>query len=81
MAILPMVVMIGLIIYKIIKKLMKWVPSQSVKKFCYPQKCDIESSQQGSNSDRIGDNLELPDRILHSEMYEEETTPSTQDQN
>ena len=74
MGTLPMVVMIGFISYKIIKKLMKWIPSQSVKeKLCCSQKSDVEASQQKNNSNSTSrDDFELPDRILHPEEYEEE---------
>ena len=75
-ATVPMVVMIGFISYKIIKKLMKWVPSSIKQKICclkLKKKPDIEANQQKDNSES-SDNFELPDRILHPEEYEEETS-------
>ena len=48
--------------------------SQSVKeKLCCSQKSDVEASQQRNNSENR-DDYELPDRILHPEEYDEETS-------
>ena len=77
-ATIPMVVMIGFISYKIIKKLMKLMPSSVKQKICcltkkIKVKDDVEADQQRNNSENR-DDYELPDRILHPEEYEEETS-------
>ena len=74
-ATIPMVVMIGFISYKIIKKLVKQMPSSIKQKiYCLKMKNgDVEAGQQRNNSDNR-DDFELPDRILHPEEYEEETS-------
>ena len=75
MATVPMVVMIGFMSYKIIKKLVKWMPSSIKQKiYCLKiKKNDDEEARQERNNSDSRDNFELPDRILHPEVYEEET--------
>jgi hypothetical protein len=76
MATVPMVVMIGFVCYKFIKKVMKRLPSSSKHKVCclkLKKKPDIEANQPEDNLESK-DEFELPDRILHPEDYEEETS-------
>ena len=64
MVTLPMVVMIVFISYKIIRKLMKWIPSlikQNIYCLKIKKKDDVEASQLRNDSDR--DDYELPHRI------------------
>ena len=72
-ATVPMMVMIGFVSYRIIKKLVKWAPSCSKEKVYCLNKSDIEANQQNDNSESR-DDFELPDRILRPEEYEEETS-------
>ena len=74
MSTVPMVVMIGYISYKIIKKFKKWMPISIKQRLCcslIKRKDDIEANQQGNNSHAM-DDFELPDCMLHPEEYEEE---------
>ena len=75
-ATIPMIVMIGFVCYKFIKKLLKWIPSSTKQKLCclkLKKKPDIETNQQTDNSESK-DDFQLPDRILHPEEYEDETS-------
>ena len=73
MATLPMVVMIGFVSYKFIKKSIKWISTLSIKeRFCCLQKNVEEANNQINNSGSqkvISNNLELPDHVLHPEEY------------
>ena len=77
MATLPMVVMIGFVSYKFIKKSIKWIPTLSIKeRFCCSQKNAEKANNQINNSgsgEVISDDLELPDCVLHPEEYREES--------
>ena len=75
-ATVPMIVMVGFACYKFIKKVLKWIPSSTKQKLCclkLKKKPDIEINQQTDNSESK-DDFELPDRILHPEEYEDETS-------
>ena len=81
MSTVPMAVMIGFIGYKFIKKLTKWIPPHSVKeKLCCSQSNDLEAIHQRNNSDN-GEDLELPDRVLHPEEYDEKSNNEHTKQN
>ena len=75
MVTLPMVVMIVFISYKIIRKLMKWIPS-SIKQNIYCLKIKKKDDVAASQLRDSRDDYELPYRILHPEeyAYEEETS-------
>jgi hypothetical protein len=75
-ATVPMVVMIGFVSYKLIKKLVKWMPSAIKQKvYCLKLKrkryIEIDQPEDSSESN---DDFGLPDRILHPEEYEEEAS-------
>ena len=73
---LPMLGITGFIIYKIFKKLMKKTPPfvQNLS-CCFNKKRtnDIETSHQNGR-----DEYELPDRMLHPDMYEEDSEMNTE---